>query len=124
MCCTRVCSENRIKANHNRMNGPRAGAALTTKLLLRKVSNYYILKAKAPTFKPFADICSIKEPFLVLKSRPDLTSQVIPTEKTLKLQRHIVLYNEININSKKNNHMHNVTYRFFEIRVIVKVMTS
>ena len=35
------------------------GAILTTKLLLRKVSNYYILKAKDPTVKPFADICSI-----------------------------------------------------------------
>ena len=32
------------------------GTISTTKLLLRKVSNYYILKAKAPTDKPFADI--------------------------------------------------------------------
>ena len=32
------------------------GSILTTKLLLRKVSNHYILKAKVPTAKPFADI--------------------------------------------------------------------
>ena len=77
------------------------GTILTTKLLLRKVSNYYILKAKAPTSKPFADICSIEESFLVLKSRPYLTSHMITTEKILKLKRHIVLNNKININSKR-----------------------
>ena len=38
--------------------------SLTTKLLLRKVSNHYILKAKAPTAKPFADI----NYFVLLKS--------------------------------------------------------
>ena len=98
---------------------------LTTKLLLRKVSDYYILKAKAPTAKPFADICSIEDSFHILESRTCLTSHVIATEKTLKLQRHIalVLDNKISTNSKRRlNHMHNVTYRFFEIRVTVKVM--
>ena len=69
---------------------------LTSKLLLRKVSNYYILKAKAPTAKP-----SIEESFLVLKSRPYLTSHVIKTEKTLKFKRHIVLHNKLNINTKR-----------------------
>ena len=76
------------------------GTILTTKLLL--ISNYYIFKAKAPTTKPFADTCSIEESFLVLKSRPYLTSHVITTEKTLKLKRHIVLYTKININSNLN----------------------
>ena len=41
--------------------GKGPGPIVTTKLLLRKVSNYYILKDKAPTAKPFVDICSIKE---------------------------------------------------------------
>ena len=38
------------------------GAILTTKLLLRKVSNYYISKAKAPTAKPFAIFALLKGP--------------------------------------------------------------
>ena len=71
--------------------------------MLRKVSNYiyYILKAKAPTAKPFVDIRSIEESFHILESRPYLTSHVITTEKTLKLKRHIVLYNKISINSNR-----------------------
>ena len=73
---------------------------LTIKLLLRKVSNYYILKAKAPIAKQFAHICCIEESFHILESRPYLTSHVITTEKKpLKLKRHIVLDNKISINS-------------------------
>ena len=66
--------------------GTECYAILTTKLLLRKVSNYYILKAKAPTAKPFADICSIEEPFHIIESRPYLTSHVITTEKKTQTQ--------------------------------------
>ena len=74
---------------------------LTTKLMLRKVSNYYIFKTKAPTATPFPDICSIEESFHILESRPYLTSHVISTEKTLKLKRHIVLDNKISINTNR-----------------------
>ena len=74
---------------------------LTTKLLLRKVSIYYILKAKAPTAKSFVDICSIEESFDIVKSRSYLTSHVITTEKALKLKQHIVLDNKISINSNR-----------------------
>ena len=77
------------------------GTILTTKLLLRTVSDYYILKAKAPTAKPFANICSIEEFFHILKSRPYLSSHAITIEKTLKLKGHIVLNNKISINSKR-----------------------
>ena len=61
--------------------GGGGGAILTIKLLLRKVSNYYILEAKAPTAKPFADICSIEKSFHILESRPYLTNHVITAEK-------------------------------------------
>ena len=81
--------------------GRGGGAILTTKLLLRKVSNYYILKAIALTAKPFADICFIEESFHILKSRPYLTSHVITTENTLKLKRHIVLDSKISTNSNR-----------------------
>ena len=74
---------------------------LTTKFSLRKVSNYYISKAKAPTAKPFAHICSIEESFHIFESRPYLTSHVITTEKILKLKRHIVLDNKIGIDSNR-----------------------
>ena len=67
--------------------------------MLRKVSNHYILKAKSPTAKPFADICSTEESFHILESWPYLTSHVITTEKTLKLKQHVVLNNKISINS-------------------------
>ena len=76
-------------------------AILTTKLLLRKVSNYYILKAKGPTAKPLANICSIVESFHILKSRPYMSSHVITTENSLKLKGHIVLDNKIGINNKR-----------------------
>ena len=59
----------------------KGGTILTTTLLLRKVSNYYILKAKAPTAKPFVDICPIEQSFHILESRPYLISHVITTEK-------------------------------------------
>ena len=77
------------------------GTISTTKLLLRKVSNYYILEVKAPTAKPFADVFCIEESFHILGSRPYLTSHVITTEKTLKLKWHIVLDNKISINSNR-----------------------
>ena len=77
------------------------GTILTTKLLPRKVSNYYILKAKAPTAKSFADICSTEVPFHILESWPYLTSHVLTTEKTLKLKWHIVLDNKISTNSNR-----------------------
>ena len=67
----------------------RGGAVLTTKLLLGMVSNYYILKAKAPTAKPFTDICSLEESFHILESRAFLTSHLITATKPLKLKRHI-----------------------------------
>ena len=82
-------------------NWSKGGTILTTKLLLRKVSNYYILKAKAPTAKPFADICSIQESSHILESQSYLTSHVITAEKTLKLKWHIVFNNKISINSNR-----------------------
>ena len=70
-------------------------------IVAKEDSNYYLLKAKAPRAKPFADICSIEESFHTLESQPYFTSHVITTEKTLKLKRHIVLYNKISINSNR-----------------------
>ena len=46
----------------------RAGSSKRDNLnyqIVAKEGFYYILKAKAPTFKPFADICSIEESFHV-----------------------------------------------------------
>ena len=89
------------RCNYAVFNFTLRGTILTTKLLLRKISNYHILKAKAPTAKPFADIFSIEESFHILESRPYLTSHVITTGKTLKLKRHIVLDKKISIKSNR-----------------------
>ena len=62
------------------------GSILTTKLLLRKVSNHYILKAEALTAKLLAHICSIEKSIHILESWPYLTSHVIRTEKNPKTQ--------------------------------------
>ena len=66
------------------------GTILSTKLLIRRVSSHYILKAKTLTAKPFADICSIEEHFHILVSWAYLTSHMNTTEKTLKLKQHII----------------------------------
>ena len=69
--------------------------------IVAKEGYYYILKAKAPTAKPFAHICSIEESFHILETRSYLTSHMITTEKTLKLKRHMVLDNKISIKSNR-----------------------
>ena len=60
---TKIACDNRKQKSYH-VNRP-----LTTKLLLRKFSNYYILKAKAPSAKPFVDInfCSIEVAFHILE---------------------------------------------------------
>ena len=78
------------------------GSVLATKLLLRKVSSYYIFKAKALTAEPFAHTCVCWRvlPYfriMAIFEQPRDHNR----KKKLKLQQHIVLDNKMSINSKR-----------------------